>query len=82
MTRTGSAASAAPATTGWLATVGLLATLSVFSASSVGAKVQDEPMDGTFRLASGLVLEAADGSSFDLGQLLGERVLIVTWASW
>jgi hypothetical protein len=51
-------------------------------ASSAPAATQEAPVDPTASLAASLVLETMTGEPFDLAQLVGERTLIVTWASW
>lgn len=66
------------------AALGAALVLSVAPAThGQGRRVQEEPVsDATPRLGPGLVLEGRDGQDLDLGDLVGQRVLIVTWASW
>ena len=43
---------------------------------------KEASMSQPVRLADHLVLEQADGTPLNLGELVGKRVLLVTWASW
>ena len=62
---------------------GTLVAAAPFGASA--GRVKEEAVSddaGAKRLGAGLLLETDGGEPLDLGDLAGQRLLVVTWASW
>jgi hypothetical protein len=52
------------------------------AASQARSRVREVPMSEAPSLSSSLSFETVDGGSLALEDLVGKKVLLITWASW